>query len=77
MFALLAGGWFSIMMALIFATIMLWWYWGTSHKRAFFHTKLMPKLDKFFKVRVTPDSNGEPRPLDDRLLRLHAARFAM
>lgn len=47
------------MMALIYAAIMMWWYWGSSCKRAFFHTKLMPKLDKFFKVRVADDSNRE------------------
>ncbi|GAQ92301.1 Potassium transporter family protein [Klebsormidium nitens] len=53
------GGWFSIMMALIYAAIMLWWYWGSSHKRAFFHTKLMPKLDRFFRVKVAEDSKDE------------------
>ena len=33
-----AGGWFSIMMALIFGGIMLLWFWGSTHKQAFFAT---------------------------------------
>lgn len=51
------------MMAAIYAAIMMWWYWGTTTKRAYFHAKLMPKLSKFFNVRVKEDSGGEPSAL--------------
>ena len=59
-----AGGWFSIMMALIFGGTMLLWFWGSSHKNKFFvdhfnaHIK---KLEDLLAVVDSPDLSAPPK----------------
>lgn len=59
-----AGGWFSIMMALIFGGIMLLWFWGSSHKNAFFATHFnahIKKLEDLLAVVDAPDLSAPPK----------------
>lgn len=58
-----AGGWFSIMMALIFGGIMLLWFWGSTHKHAFFAKRFNPHIKTLEDLLVaTADSEDETAP---------------
>ena len=64
-----AGGWFSIMMALIFGGIMLLWFWGSSHKQAFFATHFNAHIKRLEDLLVaTVDSEDESAPHKLRLV---------
>lgn len=52
-----AGGWFSIMMSVIYASIMLLWFWGTSKKKAFYARKNI-KLTNFLALMDAGDGKG-------------------
>lgn len=64
-----AGGWFSIMMALIFGGIMLLWFWGSTHKQAFFATHFNAHIKRLEDLLVaTIDSQDETAPHKLRLV---------
>jgi len=44
-----AGGWFSLMMAAIYACIMMLWQWGSTRKHAFFDSHSVP-LESFLRM---------------------------
>ena len=44
-----AGGWFSLMMAAIYAAIMMLWQWGSTRKHAYFDSQSVP-LDSFLRM---------------------------
>ena len=52
-----AGGWFSIMMSVIYASIMLLWFWGTSKRKAFYARKNI-KLTNFLALMDAGDGKG-------------------
>lgn len=52
-----AGGWFSIMMSVIYASIMLLWFWGSGKKKAFYARRNM-KLHSFLSL-VGSGDNGK------------------
>lgn len=59
-----AGGWFSIMMALIFGGIMLLWFWGSSHKNVFFAKHFnthIKKLEDLLAVVDNQDLSAPPK----------------
>lgn len=59
-----AGGWFSIMMALIFGAAMLLWFWGSTHKIAFFASHFnahVKKLEDLLAVVDAPDLSAPPK----------------
>ena len=81
-----AGGWFSIMMALIFGGIMLLWFWGSTHKHAFFATHFnahIKRLEDLLVATVNSQEETAPHKLrlvhDDKpvsvTLPLHACRM--
>jgi K+ transporter len=49
MLARAAGGWFSLMMAAIYACIMMLWQWGSTRKHAFFDSHSVP-LESFLRM---------------------------
>jgi len=51
------GGWFSIMMSVIYASIMLLWFWGTGKKKQFYARKSM-KLHNFLALM---DDSGKSK----------------
>ncbi|KAA6426043.1 MAG: potassium transporter [Trebouxia sp. A1-2] len=62
------GGWFSIMMAIIFGGIMLLWFWGSSHKNAFFARNFNAHIKKLEDLLlVTADSQDLTAPHKLRL----------
>ncbi|DBA95327.1 hypothetical protein WJX82_010494 [Trebouxia sp. C0006] len=62
------GGWFSIMMAIIFGGIMLLWFWGSSHKNAFFARNFNSHIKKLEDLLVvTADSEDLTAPHKLRL----------
>ena len=64
-----AGGWFSIMMAIVFGGIMLPWFWGSSHKTAFFATHFNAHIKKLEDLlEATADSQDETAPYKLRLV---------
>ncbi|CAK0787458.1 hypothetical protein CVIRNUC_010678 [Coccomyxa viridis] len=52
------GGWFSIMMSVIYASIMLLWFWGTSKRKAFYARKNI-KLTNFLALMDAGDGKGK------------------
>ena len=44
-----AGGWFSLMMAAIYAAIMMLWQWGSTRKHAYFDSQSVP-LEGFLRM---------------------------
>lgn len=51
------------MMALIFGGIMLLWFWGSTHKHAFFAKRFNPHIKKLEDLLVaTADSEDETAP---------------
>jgi len=61
-----AGGWFSLMMAAIYACIMMLWQWGSTRKHAFFDSHSVP-LESF--LRMSEQARRRPRCLES----LHTA----
>ncbi|KAK9804738.1 hypothetical protein WJX72_002866 [[Myrmecia] bisecta] len=57
------GGWFSIMMAAIYASIMLLWFWGSNHKRQFFKKRVV-EVEQL--LTLHPDSASPDASLEDR-----------
>ena len=55
-----AGGWFSIMMAFIFGGIMLLWFWGSSHKAAFFARNFNVHIKKLEDLLVASADSQDP-----------------
>lgn len=57
------------MMALIFGGIMLLWFWGSSHKQAFFATHFNAHIKRLEDLLVaTVDSEDESAPHKLRLV---------
>ncbi|KAK9819481.1 hypothetical protein WJX81_002292 [Elliptochloris bilobata] len=50
------GGWFSLMMAVIYASIMMLWQWGSTRKVAYFDGRSVP-LDSFLRMSDTADTS--------------------
>ncbi len=54
------GGWFSLMLAAIYAYIMLLWFWGRSRKDAFFRAR-QQSLAQFVRGRqAAAGASGPP-----------------
>ena len=64
----IAGGWFSIMMALIFGGIMLLWFWGSSHKNVFFAKHFNTHIKKLEDLLAVVDNQDLSAPPKFRLV---------
>jgi len=64
-----AGGWFSLMMAAIYACIMMLWQWGSTRKHAFFDSHSVP-LESF--LRMSEQARRRPPLLGVAARRLRA-----
>ena len=61
-----AGGWFSLMLAGIYAVIMLLTGWGNIQKGRFFKRRLIPNLEQFLSI-MKPGKSDDGSPLKEQL----------
>ncbi|KAK9866820.1 hypothetical protein WJX84_006444 [Apatococcus fuscideae] len=60
------GGWFSLMLAGVYAVLMLLTGWGNIQKGRFFKRGLIPNLEQYLSV-MKPDKRDEDRPVQEQL----------
>ena len=62
-----AGGWFSLMLAGIYAVLMLLTGWGNIQKGRFFKRNLIPNLEQYVSVMREARKDNDTDPLKEQL----------